>query len=227
MTLSAKRLRQLVRDRSGVAMTEFALSLPLLLTAGLWGAETANLTLVHMRVGQVAMHLADNASRIGDTSILNSRKIYERDINDLLLGAHLQAKGLSFYDRGRAVVSSLEVKTSPAGQQYIRWQRCKGLMNVGSAYGSENNHVTGMGPAGQQVTAPTGGAVIFVEVFYTYKPLVSSQFFGTPLIKTTASTMVRDNRDLSALYQKVPGAPDPVMRCNGAGHLSTYPETAL
>lgn len=224
---SAKQLRQLVRDRSGLAMTEFALSLPLLMIAGLWGAETANLTLTHMRIGQVAMHLADNASRIGDTSILNNRKIYERDVNDLLLGAHLQSKGLGFYDQGRAVVSSLEVKTSPAGQQYIRWQRCKGLMNVSSAYGSEGSNVTGMGPAGSQVTAPTGGAVIFVEVFYTYKPLVSSQFFGTPLIKTTASTMVRDNRDLSALYQRDPGRPDPVMRCNGAGHLSTYPEMAL
>jgi hypothetical protein len=227
MSTSAKLLKRLARDRSGVAMTELALSLPLLLTVGLYGAETANLTLTHMKVGQVAMHLADNASRIGDTSTLMNRKIYEADINDLLLGAHLQSKGLNFFDRGRAVVSSLEVKTHPAGQQWIRWQRCKGMMNVGSAYGSENNHVTGMGPAGQQVTAPTGGAVIFVEVFYRYEPLVSNRFFGTPLVKTTAAVMVRDNRDLSALYQRNPLAPVPVSRCNGAGHLSSFPEIAI
>ena len=71
MTIQAA-LRRFCDSRSGVAMTEFALALPLLLTAGLWGTETAYLSMVHMRVSQLAMHVADNGSRVGDTSTLRT-----------------------------------------------------------------------------------------------------------------------------------------------------------
>ena len=76
-------LRRLLRHKSGVAMTEFALGAPFLLTAGLWGTEEANYALVNMKIGQLAVHIADNASRIGDTSTLQDRKIYESDLNDV------------------------------------------------------------------------------------------------------------------------------------------------
>ena len=56
-------LRRLTASRSGVAATEFALSLPLLLTAGLYGVETANQAVMQMRVSQIAVLIADNASR--------------------------------------------------------------------------------------------------------------------------------------------------------------------
>ena len=68
-------LRRIARSRSGLAMTEFALAAPLLLTAGLYGTEVAWLALTHLKISQTAMHIADNASRIGDTSTLQDRKI--------------------------------------------------------------------------------------------------------------------------------------------------------
>ena len=68
MSTWQKLSRRLAGNSSGTSATEFALALPLLLTAGLYGAETANLALVHMKVNQLAIHVADNASRIGDTS---------------------------------------------------------------------------------------------------------------------------------------------------------------
>lgn len=82
-------LRALRRSCSGVAMTEFAMGAPFLLVAGLWGTEMANYALVNMKIGQLAVHIADNASRIGDTSMLQDRKIYEADINDVIYGAHM------------------------------------------------------------------------------------------------------------------------------------------
>ena len=45
-------LRALLRNRSGLAMIEFALGAPPLLMAGLWGTETANLALTTMKVNQ-------------------------------------------------------------------------------------------------------------------------------------------------------------------------------
>lgn len=209
-----RKLARLLHDRSGVAMTEFALGAPFLLMAGLWGTETANFALVNMKVGQIAVHLADNASRVGDTSTLQNRKIYESDILDVFIGAQIQGgQGLGLYNNGRVIVSSLEVNDD--GEQYIHWQRCRGIKNVASSFGDAGDVLTdGMGPAGNKVIAQEDDAVIFVEVNYTYRPLISDAFVGTPDIISVASFTVRDDRDLSQIYQRDAGDPDPVQNCS-------------
>jgi hypothetical protein len=212
-------MRRLLRSTSGVAMTEFALGAPFILTAGLWGTETANYALVNMKIGQLAVHLADNASRVGDTSTLQNRKIYESDINDVLIGAQIQGGApIGLFDNGRVVISSLEVKDAASGgngEQYIHWQRCRGAKNVGSGFGDEGDELAdGIGPDGAEVIAQEGDAVIFVEINYTYQPLISAQFMGSLDISSIASFTVRDDRDLSQIYQRDPANPDPVQRCS-------------
>lgn len=212
--LLAHRLR---RCTSGVAMVEFAMSLPFLLAAGLYAVETANLAVVNMRIAQMAAHIADNASRVGDTSMLEDRKVYESDINDLLVGAGLQAgAALDVYAHGRVIISSLQIDED-TGYQTIAWQRCRGAKLLGSIYGEEgaglDGSLDGMGPPGQLVTAVEGEAVIYVEVAYDYQPLVSDIFASGDEIRSEASFMVRDDRDLTGLYQRDPGSPDPVSDC--------------
>ena len=220
-----KRLRA---NRSGVAMTEFALSMPFLLTAGLWGIETANYALTTMKVSQLAVHLADNASRIGDTSQLDHRRIYESDINDLMRGANVQSSSLDLYEHGRVIVSSLEIFDSSVqcttagcglttsasnGDQVIHWQRCMGKNAYTQQYGRTGDvKQNGMGPAGEEIIAFDGNPAIFVEVAYRYQPLISKSFVGTPTIKSIASYTVRDDRDLTRIYQRNPV--DPVADCN-------------
>ena len=75
---------RVLRDTVATAMTEFALAAPLLMTAGLWGVESANQAIVQMRVNQIAVLIADNAARVGDNSLLGEAKVYESDINDVL-----------------------------------------------------------------------------------------------------------------------------------------------
>lgn len=218
-------LRRLRRHRSGVAMTEFALGAPFLLTTGLWSAEEANYALVNMKIGQLAAQIADNASRIGDTSMLQNRKIYESDINDLLLGAQIQGgRGIDLYSNGRVIISSLEVDPKTA-RQYIHWQRCRGAKKVASSYGAQGDGLTtvipGMGPTGQEVSAQPGDAVLFVEINYTYQPLISARFLGSLDIRSIAAFNVRDSRDLSQIYQLATGTPDEVQNCtNYEGPMS-------
>lgn len=215
-------LRRLARGTSGVAMTEFALGAPFLLMAGLWGVEMANYALVNMKVSQLALQIADNGSRVGDTSTLQNRKIYESDINDLLFGSQLQAgKGLNLFDNGRVFVSSVEV--NGAGQ-YIHWQRCRGAKTVTSSYGNEgaNLGTVGIGPSGDEVAAQTDGAVIFVQINYTYQPLITNQLITNRDIQAIASYTVRDSRDLTQIYQRDTAKPDPVQTCTGTkkGNMS-------
>ena len=214
-----RRLLGLARARSGVAMTEFALSLPLLMGVGLWGAEAANQAIVQMRLGQVAVQIADNASRIGDNSALEKRRIYESDINDLLIGSNIQAGlKLQLYDHGRVIISSLEVVPDSEDTQYIHWQRCKGRKVQASSYGEQgaglDGSLSGMGPPGEEITAFDDEAVIFVEIAYDYQPLIGEAFTYAETLTATAAFNVRNDRDLSQIYQRDPDQPDDVASCD-------------
>ena len=210
---------RLARARAGVAATEFAFVLPFLLGAGLMGIEVANRAIVQMQVSQLAARIADDASRIGDTSTLQERKIYEEDINDLLGGADVQGgKRLDVFEHGRVIISSLEVVPGTENRQYIHWQRCLGRKNHLSSYGFAGdglqNGIAGMGPAGAEVWAFKDEAVIFVEIAYDYQSLVGETFGFADVATATASFTVRDDRDLTQIYQRDPSKPEDVADCD-------------
>ncbi len=210
---------RLTRDTSGVALTEFALTFPFLLGVGLMGLETANRALIEMQVAQLATQIADNGSRIGESDVLEDRKIYEADINDLFYGAHIQSgNGVRIFEHGRVIMSSLQYDDDTGGQ-YIDWQRCAGKKNHQSQYGDEDtaqsNLADGMGPPDAKVIAFEGVAVIFVEVAYNYQPLIGDTFaFGDQEVRSISSFVVRDDRDLTQIYQRDPDNPDPVASCD-------------
>jgi hypothetical protein len=223
----ARLLGGVLRHRGGTAVTEFALAAPVLMAAGLWGVETANQAIVQMRINQIAVLIADNSSRIGENSLLGEAKIYESDINDVLYGAHVQGgDAFDFYDHGRVIVSSLEVVPNTDDQQYIHWQRCMGKLRVESSYGYAGDglstNLPGMGPPGEEIIAYKGEAVMFVEVRYVYQPLISSAFTTAGTLKATAAFNVRENRDLSQIYQRDAASPDPVASCNKYDGVAEY-----
>lgn len=216
---SLAMLKRLWADKTATAMLEFALATPLLLGIGLMGAEAANRAIVQMRVNQLAVLIADNVSRVGENSLLGEVELYESDINDILLGAKIQAgEQFDLFQNGRVIISSLEVLDGTDDQQYIHWQRCKGILNHASTYGDagdgEFTEISGMGPAGEQVYAFKDEAVMFVEIAFTYDPLVSDLFSDNPTISAIAAYNVRNNRDLSGVKQRDGDNPDPVSSCN-------------
>jgi hypothetical protein len=198
-----KGLRALFRDQSAVALIEFAYSLPVFLLIALTGAELTNYATVKMRVSQVALHVADHAARMGNGSLLAAKTISETQINDVLTGAGLQAGNLDLYPNGRVILTNLEPVANPntTNRYKITWQRCRGSSTRPSSYGvTGNTNMTGIGPAGRQVTAADGGATMFVEVHYRYQPILSASLAPSLDISEIASMMVRDRRDLSQIY---------------------------
>ena len=189
--------RRLVSDTSGVALLEFALSLPILLALSLTGAELTNYIISRMRISQIALHLADNAARIGSGSQLQAKTISEADINDLLTGAGMQSGELALFTHGRVIISSLEPDPANSGKNRIRWQRCRGAKTAQvSAYGPANTtNLNGIGKTGRLATAPTDGATMYVEVYYEYQPLLKASFAPNTNFREEASMMVRDRRD--------------------------------
>ncbi|WP_414902945.1 TadE/TadG family type IV pilus assembly protein [Sphingomonas flavalba] len=213
MMASLTRLRdgaaRLRRCESGVALVEFAFSMPIILGMGMYGLEVTNYAMTHMQVSQIALGLADNASRIGQDSALSLTQFRESDVNDTFEAAKKQAGKMDITTHGRIILSSLERNAD--GGQWIHWQRCIGLRQYDSSYGVEGDGATGtslpgMGPATERITAPDKNAVMFVEISYDYQPLISDTLIGKPKIRYTAAFIVRDERDLSKIYNPAPEA---------------------
>jgi len=205
-----KWLSRLRRDSSGLAMVEFAFAAPIVLTMGLMGAETANFVITHMQISQLAMQVADNASRIGEKDVLTARKVYEDDVNESLVGGEKLGENVDIYSQGRVVISSLQQNSD--GGQWIAWQRCRGAKNYTPKYGDEGTGSSGtsflgMGEAGNRITASSGTAVIFVEVSYDYETITPFDWLEGNVIEYTAAFNIRDARDLTQLYQTNPVSP--------------------
>lgn len=197
-------LKRLVRDNSGFSLTEFAFILPIMLTLGLFGTEVARLSTTKMKVSQIALSLGDNASRLGQTDNSGiTPTISEDDVDAVLAGAMKQGESIDLADKGRIVLSSLE-HDDFSNRQYIHWQRCVGKVNKTSAYGDDGSNngltgpsMTGMGRAGSQITAESGQAVMFVEIYYTYTNLFEAPFgTGAREFKEEAAFLIRDDRNL-------------------------------
>jgi Flp pilus assembly protein TadG len=224
----AKRLGGLATDTSGNVLIEFALGLPLLLLAGLWGIELTHFAITNQRVSQLTLELADNASRVGLFSGQTTIQLREADINDVLQQTRLHGDAIGLATNGRVTISSLEnVQRSfdTAPTQRIHWQRCLGMKRgtgYDSSYGSTATTAgtmptntadankpeyagvaaaSGMGDAGSQVSAPANSGVMFVEVNYLYTPLVGMGWFSSQQrLHFIASFIVRDNRDFTQIY---------------------------
>lgn len=202
-------MRDIARDERALAFIEFAYSLPLLLILGLGGVEVANYSITHMRVSQLAVSLADNASRAKQDIVSGVPRMREVDVNETFHAAELQSGNLDIEANGRMILSSLEVNED--GGQWIHWQRCDGNAPYSSSYGEEGDGEAGttfpgMGPAARRIQAEEGFAIMFAEVVYDYKPIAFGTLIPEVPIRKVAAMYVRDDRDLTQLYNPSPEA---------------------
>lgn len=217
--VAAGRARRIACDTSGVAMTEFALSLLFLLPIALTGIETANLAVTTLRLNQLAMMASDNVARYRGG-------IDEAQVDEVMTGLAFAGRSISFGEQGRVIISTVEPNGQSGAQAgyKITWQRCFGAKNVGSSYGVEGAGATdsslasGMGPAGNKVKPVDNSALIFAELRYTYKPIVGSGFMPVQELWALQSFTVRD-RSSQALTNTVP-LTDAKRRLCDAQHLS-------
>lgn len=197
-------IKRLASDTSGVSVVEMAIVAPFILGVALYGAEVAYLTTIDMKMSEIALSLADNASRIGqtDNSVITPT-VSETDINEVMRGAQEQADGLDFQANGRVILSSLE-RDSASGKQYIHWQRCYGNLDRDSAYGNDSDKnglngpvLPGMGDGPTKVTASANSAVMFVEVYFRYQGLFGNTYVSNRTLRKEGAFMIRDQRNLT------------------------------
>jgi TadE-like protein len=190
-------LQRLKSDVSGLAMVEFALALPFLLTLTLGGLEATNLVISYMRVSQIAMLVSDNAGRVRTS-------IDRLDVNEVMVGAAFAGKDLQLGKYGRVILSSLESNgfTDARRGYVIRWQACFGKKNYLSSYGVQDDGkldsslALGMGPTNRKIIPVPGTALMFTEVAYDYQHLLpnlfTEQIFPNRTMTDTVGFTVRE-----------------------------------
>lgn len=208
-TILLARLRQslwkLRRDIRAFALTEFAIVAPTFVTLGMFGAEVAYMASMKMQVSQIALGVADNAARLGQSDNSGvAPTVNESDVTAVLEGAVYQGNTIDFGAHGRIILSSLEYSDSD-DKQYIHWQRCAGNKNVSSKFGDDGSNnglgttpLTGMGSGATPITAASGSAVMFVEVSYDYQKLFPLVPIGqNTTFREEAALIIRDDRNLT------------------------------
>ncbi|HQS69783.1 MAG: hypothetical protein B7Y36_06900 [Novosphingobium sp. 28-62-57] len=196
-------LRSLARNTDAVSVMEFALVLPLFMTLGMYGAEIAWLNATALEVSQVAVSMADNASRIGQTDNSGvTPTISSADVESVLDGALEEGASANLEDNGRVILSSLEGHPV-TGKQYIHWQQCKGKGKQESKKGKADpsggllsSLVNGLTMGGKTIRAPNGGAVMVAEVWYEYKGLFGTLFIDKIMLHEEAAVIARDDRSV-------------------------------
>lgn len=202
-------LARLRRDASAVSAVELGLALPFLMGLALTGTEVVALAIVHVKLNQLAITVADNASRAKQSQVNAAPQFREFDVNQVFRGAALQGEDLDMPQRGRIILSSLQM--NGAGGQWIAWQRCWGKNTWASRYGVQGVGATGtafkgMGFTSIKMTADTGTAIMFVEVAYDYKPFFLGSILSPKVIRKEAALYVRDDRDLTQIYNPSPAS---------------------
>lgn len=196
-------LRRLVECRKAVSAIEFGLMLPVFIPLALFGTELAYFASVRLHVSQVALSVADNASRLGQTENAGvTPTITESDVDSVMFGAMKQGSKIGLQEHGRVILSSLE-RDDLTGRQWFHWQRCRGDFNRASSYGParfglQGTVLAGVGRKQKTLRATAGSAVMVAEVYYEYQGLFGSLFGTVPTIHEEAMFMIRDDRDLGS-----------------------------
>ena len=185
-------IRKIIKDKSGVAMIEFALMLPIFVLAVMGGMELAWEAVVRQKLQSIAASSADNAARVRNV-------IDESDISEIMVAARLNGTDIDLEQNGRLIISSIQRNASNTGN-WIRWQRCFGTRTARSNYGIEGTGQTNSSLARigtSTIQPPTGNAIIIAEIEYRHEPLISNSFFGEKVFRFETVYIVRDRQDLS------------------------------
>ncbi|MEM7688088.1 MAG: hypothetical protein AAF291_03625 [Pseudomonadota bacterium] len=168
-----KRLRA---ETSGLALIEFAYTLPILVGFGLVGIEFTNVVLAHQKSERVASTLADTVAG-------NQVPPNERQIRDMFEAVQLISAPFSFDPEGNVILTAVVGaydEDDEEIQNKIAWQRCvakdKFKSDIGDEWTTSSDIAEGPGvDLPGEIELAQNEMVIIAEVFFPYTEIVSEE----------------------------------------------------
>lgn len=162
------------RDARGVAVVEFALALPVLMTLFYGTIEVTRYILIVQKVEKLAHSVADVTAQ--------SQTVTIASLNQVMSAASDIMSPFTLSTNGKVIVSSL-YRAPAAANATVNW-RYEG--------GGTLTATSQIGAVGSIPVVPGGFTfeerdnIIAAEVSYQFSPLISAQFFGTTTIYRSA-----------------------------------------
>lgn len=174
------RLRDLKRDVSGLALIEFAYTLPIFVGFGLVGIEFANVVLAHQKTERIAATVADQVAS-------NQLPPNERQMRDMFEAVELIADPFDFNDNGNVIITGVVgVRDSGNGQieNKVVWQRCRAADSFDSSIGTqwEGSEDIADGPEvdlPNDIELAQNQMVVVAEVFFPYDEIISADIVAS------------------------------------------------
>ena len=151
-------LTRLRRDRRGIAATEFALILPILVMFSAGTIEYSRLILLTQKLQSGSFILADLTAR--------DKTLTAAQLDNIFLAIDNIIQPFTFDTDGKAIVTSIGVNA--ANNPIVNWQRAgSGTLAATSAIGAAGGNA--VLPA--ELTISSGETIISAEVYYAFRPL--------------------------------------------------------
>ena len=152
-------LTRLRRDARGIAATEFALILPILVLFSAGTIEYSRLILLTQKLQSGSFILADLTAR--------DKTLTAGQLDNIFLAIDNIVQPFTFDTLGKAIVTSIGVDA--AKKPIVNWQRAgAGTLAVTSAIGSTKG---GKATLPADLTIASGETIISAEVYYSFQPL--------------------------------------------------------
>ncbi len=166
----ATKANSFVKDRTGIAMMEFAFALPVLMTLAAGSFELARYALILQKLDRISGTLSDLISRSG------SEAMSETEIANIMDSARYMARPFDVSENTVLVLTSVQGRAGQA--PYILSQRVDGVVAGVSSYIGDgvNGDVTlptAFPDAGSGETLSEGETLVVAEVFYSYTPFLT------------------------------------------------------
>jgi Flp pilus assembly protein TadG len=172
--------RRLLADRSGIAATEFALTLPLLAALWLGMAELTQISMAGAKATLAAQSVADLVSRYSSGGYSDPQGFTDLEAAAATIIAPLPTTS------GNPLVSIVSATLNSSGAPTEAWQCTTGTM-------PPSYSVTTLLSAAPALTTQNSalGSVIMVTVFYVYSPTISGGITGSQTFSATAYSIPR------------------------------------
>jgi Flp pilus assembly pilin Flp len=166
MMIKNRAIQHLLKNERGVAATEFALLLPVLLALLLGTYEMSRFIILNQKIERVAYTVSDVVAQ--QTSITTAQ------LNDILVAASKIMEPYEFGPNGRVIVTSVYQDVDDGAT--VRWQyEGGGTLDRDSRIGVVDGDAVLPGT----LTLNDDDNIIIAEVFYNYVPTFTEDYFGT------------------------------------------------
>lgn len=170
MNRTSQFLRRFAAHAHGMAVVEFAIMLPVLMTMFYGCIEATRFILATQKAEKLAHTVADVTAQ--------STTVTSAGLSQLLEATNDIMNPFPFHAQGRVLITSL-YRAPGSANAVVNWRHSGGGVWVAtSAFGAVGSTPTMPG----DFTFDERENLIAAEVFFQWSPLISSQFFGTRVI---------------------------------------------